>query len=283
MNDGRMIAGRGPAAAELGAPAGLMIGDVERIAGDPRSGALALCDHASSAIPPELSGLGLPASELARHIAYDIGAAWLTRRLAARLGCPALLSSFSRLLIDPNRGLDDPTLVMRLSDGAIIPGNARLDAAGEAERVARYYRPYDEAIAASVAGAVAAGHPPALISIHSFTPSWKGRERPWHVGLLWDRDGRVALPLLAALRQLDGVVVGDNEPYRGGLPGDVIDRHATRIGLPNVLVELRQDLIDTPEKAARWADILARPLAPILAGLAQAAAPTPLPMRAARA
>lgn len=283
MNDGRMIAGTGPAAAELGAPERLAIGAVERIPGDPRSGALALCDHASNAIPPELQGLGLPASELARHIAYDIGAAWLTRRLAARLGCPALLSNFSRLLIDPNRGLDDPTLVMRLSDGAIIPGNARLDAAGESERIARYYQPYDEAIAAGVAEAVAEGHPPALISIHSFTPRWKGRERPWHVGLLWDKDGRVALPLLAALRTLDGVVVGDNEPYRGGLPGDVIDRHATRFGLPNVLVELRQDLIDTPAKAARWADILARPLAPILAGLVEAAAPAPLPMRAARA
>lgn len=281
MKEGSVIAQKG--AEGLEAPAGLAVGDVERIPGDPRVGALALCDHASNAIPAELLGLGLPEAQLSRHIAYDIGAAWLTRGLASRLGCPALLSNFSRLLIDPNRGLDDPTLVMRLSDGAVIPGNARLDASGEAERVARYYRPYDEAIASCVAEAEALGHPPALISIHSFTPVWRGRPRPWHVGLLWDRDGRIALPLLAALRKLDGVTVGDNEPYRGGLPGDVIDRHATRLGLPNVLVELRQDLIDTPAGAARWADILARALAPILTALARGAATDPLPMRAARA
>lgn len=260
---------------------GLAIGEVECVAGDIRSGALVLCDHASNAIPEELNGLGLPKAQLERHIAYDIGAAWVSRRLAARLGCPALLTTFSRLLIDPNRGLDDPTLVMRLSDGAIVPGNARIDEAGVAERVARFYRPYDAAIAARLDEARDQGVAPCVISVHSFTPSWKGAERPWHIGLLWDRDDRLTRPLVEALRRDPGLVVGDNEPYRGGLPGDVIDRHATLRGLPNTLVELRQDLIATRQDAEIWADRLAAALQPIVAALGRAVPAQPLPLAAA--
>ena len=247
------------------APLSLAIGDVERIQGSRGSGALVLCDHASNAIPPELDGLGLPPAQRERHIAYDIGAAWVSRRLAARLGCPALLSTFSRLLIDPNRGRDDPTLVMRLSDGAIVPGNATLDEAGIAVRIARYYEPYDAAIGEAIAAAMASGYPPAIISVHSFTPVWRGQPRPWHIGLLWDRDDRLTRPLFAALRAEAGLVVGDNEPYAGWLEGDTIDRHATRAGLPNVLIELRQDLIATRADAEAWADRLADMLLPILA------------------
>ncbi len=244
---------------------GLQPGEVELVAGDTASGALVICDHASNAMPPELAMLGLPAEALERHIAYDIGAAWAARRLAARLGCPAVLSTFSRLLIDPNRGLDDPTLVMRLSDGAIVPGNAALDEAGVAERVRRFYRPYDDAVARAIDEGLAAGAPPAIISIHSFTPVWKGRARPWHIGLLWDRDDRIVAPLFAALAADPELVVGDNEPYAGWLKGDTIDRHATARGLPNVLVELRQDLIAARADAEGWGDRLAAMLAPIIA------------------
>jgi predicted N-formylglutamate amidohydrolase len=239
--------------------------EVEHVAGDVAAQALVICDHASNAMPPEYGGLGLPRGELARHIAYDIGAAWASRRLAAQLGCPALLSTFSRLLIDPNRGRDDPTLVMQISDGAIVPGNARIDEAGVNARIARFYAPYDDAIAAHVGGAITRGLPPAVISVHSFTPHWKGQPRPWHVGLLWDRDDRIVASLFAALRAEPGLIVGDNEPYAGWLEGDTIDRHATRHRLPNVLIELRQDLIDTEAKAEAWADRLARLLSPILA------------------
>jgi predicted N-formylglutamate amidohydrolase len=241
------------------------IGDVERQAGAQASQALVLCDHASNAMPEAFGSLGLDPAQLERHIAYDIGAAWVSRRLAARLGCPALLSSFSRLLIDPNRGLDDPTLVMQISDGAIIPGNARITPAAIDERIAAFYAPYDAAIAIEIGDAVAAGLPPAVISVHSFTPLWRGRVRPWHVGLLWDKDDRLVAPLFAALRAEPGLVVGDNEPYAGWLSGDTIDRHATRLGLPNVLIELRQDLIDTQASAEAWADRLAVMLEPILA------------------
>lgn len=235
-------------------------GEVEVIQGDPRTGMLLLCDHASNAIPPELASLGLPPAQLERHIAYDIGAAEMTRAMARALGAPAVLSNFSRLLIDPNRGLDDPTLVMRLSDGAIVPGNRHIDADGVAERVARYYKPYDVAIDAAVEAALTAGHPPAIVSLHSFTPFWKGVARPWHIGVLWDHDGVLSKLLIAALQTQVDLIVGDNEPYSGGLPGDTIDRHATRRGLPDTLIEVRQDLIASDATARDWgvrlADVL---------------------------
>ena len=135
------------------------------------AGALIICDHASNAIPPGYGTLGLPREALARHIAYDIGAAAVTRALAAQLGAPAMPSNYSRLVIDPNRGLDDPTLVMRYSDGAIVPGNAYIDAAEIAGRSARYWAgSYRQEIAATIDAMIATGEPPALISIHSFTP-----------------------------------------------------------------------------------------------------------------
>jgi predicted N-formylglutamate amidohydrolase len=216
---------------------------VEFVDGALESGALILCDHASNAVPPDLGDLGLPETEFARHIAYDIGAAAVTRSLARRLEAPAILTCFSRLIIDPNRGRDDPTLVMRLSDGAVVPGNAAVDEGEVARRVARFYDPYDLAIAAAIRRACEAGHPPVIVTMHSFTPIWRGRPRPWHVGILWDADDRFAAPLLDGLRAEPGLVVGDNEPYDGALAGDTIDRHATAAGLANALIEIRQDLI----------------------------------------
>lgn len=237
---------------------GLAPGEVERIAGDPASGYLILCDHASNAVPADLGALGLPPEQFQRHIAYDIGAAGMTRAMAAELGCPALLTTCSRLVIDPNRGAEDPTLVMRLSDGAIVPGNARLTPADIADRLARFYRPYDRAIEQALAAAQAAGRPPLVVALHSFTPAWRGAPRPWHVGILWDGDGRLARPLIAEFEAEGDLVVGDNEPYRGGLPGDTIDRHATRRGLMNALIEVRQDLIAAEDAAEGWGRRLAR-------------------------
>jgi predicted N-formylglutamate amidohydrolase len=238
---------------------------VEAIDGDERSGVLILCDHASNAMPAEYGDLGMPAQELERHIAYDIGAAALTRAMARALGAPALLTSFSRLLIDPNRGRDDPTLVMRLSDGAVVPGNAAVDDAEIGRRLKRFYDPYDHAITAALARFEAAGIVPALVSNHSFTPVMKNIPRPWHVGILWDADPRLALPALEALKREPDLVVGDNEPYDGALAGDTIDRHATQRGLANVLTEVRQDLIATQADAAAWGARLAALLKPALA------------------
>ncbi len=243
---------------------------VRSIPGRLDGGVLLLCDHACNALPPAFGDLGLPAGEFQRHIAYDIGARRATEAMAAALGAPALLTTYSRLLIDPNRGPDDPTLVMRVSDGAIVPGNARIDEAGIAARRAAFYDPYHAAIAHTLERMAASGTVPAIVSMHSFTPSWKGVPRPWHVGLLWDNDPRLAEPLFAALAREPDLQpwadrVGDNEPYDGALPGDTIDTHATRNGYPNVLVEVRQDLMATDAAAEAWGLRLARLLAPILA------------------
>jgi predicted N-formylglutamate amidohydrolase len=241
---------------------------VESLAGQPDAGVLVVCDHARNAFPPGYCALGLPPDALERHIAYDIGARTLTLSLAARLQAPAVLSTFSRLLIDPNRGEDDPTLVMRYSDGAVIPGNARADEAEIARRIERYWRPYRKAVEAAAQTMIATGTPPAIVSVHSFTPVWRGTPRPWKIGLLYDSDDRLARPLLAALAS-DGLgahEIGDNEPYSGGLPGDTIDAVAISRGLLNVLIELRQDVVATPQDAHAWgerlAPLIARALAP---------------------
>jgi predicted N-formylglutamate amidohydrolase len=223
---------------------------------------LVTCDHASNAVPPWVAGgdLGLPPEEMGRHIAHDIGAAGLARALARRLDSPAILSRFSRLVIDPNRGEDDPTLVMRLYDGTVIPANRRIDAAGIAERLDRLHRPYHAALARLAAGRAA------ICAIHSFTPRLRGRPpRPWHVAVLHSPlDGRLALPLLRRLKAEPGLAVGDNQPYSGHLPGDSIDRHALGPGRLNVLVEVRQDLIADPAGQEAWAARLAPPLAAAL-------------------
>lgn len=251
----------------------------ERIDGPRDAGVLVICDHAANALPASYGDLGLGPTNLQRHIAYDIGAAWLSRRLAAALGAPALLSTFSRLLIDPNRGADDPTLVMRISDGAIIPGNAQIDAPEIERRRRLWWAPYRDAVTQEIALMANAGRAPAILSIHSFTPIWRGALRPWKIGLLWDEDARLAAPLLRGLEaepDLDASEIGDNEPYDGALEGDMLDAAATSRGLANVLIELRQDLISEQSAAEAWADRLARRLRPILAaGLPQQAPPQP--------
>ncbi|MFK8250272.1 N-formylglutamate amidohydrolase [Ancylobacter terrae] len=238
---------------------------VETIAGALASGLLLLCDHASNALPPAYGTLGLPQAELERHIGYDIGAAAVTRDLAARLGAPAVLSRFSRLLIDPNRGEDDPTLVMRLSDGAVVPGNRHADAAEVERRIALYHRPYHQAIEAAIGRFLAAGIVPAILSMHSYTPVWRGTPRPWHAAVLWDSDDRFARRLIDALRAPGDLIVGDNEPYDGALRNDCLNRHGTARGIPHVLLEIRQDLIADAPGQSLWAERLAAILPPLLA------------------
>lgn len=228
-----------------------------RIPGDPAASLLLLCDHASNRVPDRMGNLGLPASEFERHIAYDPGAAAVTRALAERLSAPAIMSTFSRLVIDPNRGRDDPTLVMKLSDGAVVPGNRRVDADERGRRIASFYEPYHSAIDAEIEERLAAGIVPALVSIHSFTPAWRGQVRPWQVGILWDSDPRLAEPLVAALRADSALTVGDNEPYSGALRNDTMYRHGTQRGLAHALVELRQDLIADDAGVQSWAKHLA--------------------------
>jgi len=221
----------------------------EAVPGGVHSQLLLLCDHASNALPPRFGTLGLDPALFATHIAYDIGAAMVTRALAAAYGAPALLGRWSRLLIDLNRGADDPTLVMMLSDGSIIPGNRDAGETEVAARIAEFHAPYHAAITRTLDRL---GADTAVISLHSFTPSWKTVPRKWEVGILYDRDTRLAAPLMTRLAEA-GFTVGDNEPYSGALEGDTLYRHGTLRNLPHVLIELRQDLIADEASAQGFA------------------------------
>lgn len=229
------------------------------------SGILLLCDHADNAFPAGYDTLGVPSAQLQRHIAYDPGAAGITRHMARLLGAPAVLTRYSRLLIDPNRGEDDPTLIMRISDGAIVPGNAAITLEERQKRIGHYYRPYHAAVDQLIDAMIDAGKPPVIYSIHSFTENWRGWMRPWHAGVLWDKDPRLAVPLLNALREDETLVVGDNEPYAGALRGDCVHKHATMRGLANALIEVRQDLIRDEAGQAEWGERLGLILRRILA------------------
>lgn len=236
----------------------------EIITGDMRRGLVLIGDHATNRLPARYGTLGLPESAFSRHIAYDIGVEPLIRGLAARLDVPAVISCFSRLLIDPNRGEDDPTLIMKISDGAVIPGNHPLRAEETQSRLENFFRPYHDAVASTLREVrQACGATPLVMSLHSFTPSWKGVPRPWHVTVLWDTDDRAVLPLLAALSAPGDVVVGDNEPYDGALKGDTLYRHCMETGMPHALIEVRQDEIGTQAGVDAWIDRLA----PILESL----------------
>jgi len=241
-----------------------MTEDPYEIIGADRPGRwLMACDHATNRIPDWVHGgdLGLPAADMGRHIAYDIGAAGVTRQLAAALDSPAILSRFSRLVCDPNRGEDDPTIMMRLYDGTIIPGNRNADDAEKEDRLRRLYRPYH----AAYADLASKMHAPIICAVHSFTPRLNGRHpRPWEIGVLYADDARLAQPFMAACRA-EGWCIGDNQPYAGHLPGDAVDRHALQTGRPNVLIELRQDLIADAAGQTLWANRLAPILSDVLA------------------
>jgi predicted N-formylglutamate amidohydrolase len=234
-----------------------------------RSPVLLVCDHASRAVPRALDGLGLAPQRLAQHIGWDIGAAAVTRRLARRLDAPAVLAGYSRLVVDCNRDPDDPTSMPEASDGVAVPRNGGLTPEARAARLAAIFAPYHEAVAAELDAIARRGMLPALLSIHSFTPVMNGEARPWHVGVLWDDDPRIAVPLLAALGADPALAVGDNQPYSAREPaGYTVRHHAVRRGIPHVAIELRQDLVAAAAGAEAWAERLAAALQPILAGLA---------------
>ena len=236
----------------------------ETLSGNHDKGMVIVADHAMNRLPPAYGRLGLPESAFERHIAYDIGIEGLTRALSSRLGVPAVMSCFSRLLIDPNRGEDDPTLIMKISDGAVIPGNHPITETEWNDRLVRYHRPYHAAVARTIASvAEKTGRAPLVLSLHSFTPAWKGVPRPWHAGILWDSDDRAVRPLIRHLSAAGDIVVGDNEPYDGALKGDTMYRHCMMKGIPHALLEVRQDLIADGKGIAAWA---AR-LAPIFSAL----------------
>jgi predicted N-formylglutamate amidohydrolase len=230
----------------------------ETIDGDDRLGLVLIADHARRDLPKEYGDLGLPASEFDRHIAYDIGVEAVTRKLAELTGAPAVMAGFSRLLIDPNRGEDDPTLIRQLYDGTIVPANYPMSVKERERRLSLYYRPYHDAVAARIdAVSAATGHAPFVFSVHSFTPRMQNRARPWQVGVLWDSDPRAPKPLIEMLAEDVSLTVGDNEPYDGALRGDTMYRHCIVPGIAHALIEIRQDLIADEAGANDWAERLA--------------------------
>ncbi len=228
-----------------------------------RRPAVVVCDHASNAVPRALAGLGVAADVLNRHVAWDIGAGALASALAARLELPCVLAGYSRLVVDCNRDPGRPASMLAESDGDRIPGNESISPAQRAARLTEIFEPYQAAVTAALA---ATQNPyPALIAVHSFTPVMQGRARPWHCGVLWDRDPRLPVAVLAALRSEPGLVVGDNEPYSGRDPADyTVSRHAAAHGRPHVCLEIRQDLLLDERGVAEWVERLARVLAPLL-------------------
>ncbi|MEJ0070318.1 MAG: N-formylglutamate amidohydrolase [Pseudomonadota bacterium] len=226
-----------------------------------------MCDHACDAIPRRLDGLGVAARDLQAHIAYDIGAAAVAERLAARFDAPLMLSGFSRLVIDCNRTLDDPTSIPPVSDAVSIPGNQALSAADRQARADELFAPYHRAITERLDAFAAHGVAPCFVAVHSFTPIFAGFRRPWQIGALWNQDDRIAAPLIEALARA-GLCVGDNQPYSGrDGHGYSLRTHAEARGLPHLTLEIRQDLINQVPGIAAWSTILFDAFVPIVTAL----------------
>ncbi|HEY8521809.1 MAG TPA: N-formylglutamate amidohydrolase [Gammaproteobacteria bacterium] len=225
-----------------------------------------VCDHAQNRIPRALGSLGVPAQRLEDHIAWDIGAAGVARRLAEALGADAVLAGYSRLVVDVNRALEDPSAFPAISDGVLVPGNLGLGPQAKAERAAALFHPYHRTIRRRLEALSHGREVPVLLAVHSFTPRLYGVARPWHVGVLWDKDPRLAIPLLERLRRDRELVVGDNEPYSGRHSADyTMDHHAEALGLAHASIEIRQDLIRDEAGQEAWAERLATALGALLA------------------
>jgi predicted N-formylglutamate amidohydrolase len=224
-----------------------------------RSPYLVTCDHASRRIPRALGSLGVPESELERHIAWDIGAAGLARKLADKLDARLIFQNYSRLVIDCNRRLDRPDSIAERSEDTSIPGNIGLLPVAASQRAREIFAPYHACIARELDRRAAHGVPTVLIFMHTFTPVFRGVARAWHAGVLYHHDVRLAQPLLAALRREDGFEIGDNQPYAATELTDYgLVEHAERRGLVHVELEVRQDLVSDAEGQAAWAARLAR-------------------------
>ncbi|CCV05457.1 N-formylglutamate amidohydrolase [Mesorhizobium metallidurans STM 2683] len=215
------------------------------------------CDHASNFLPAEFGTLGLPAKDLTCHIAWDPGALPVASRMAAALDATLVETRVSRLVIDCNRPLDAPDLVPSVSETTAIPGNAGLSDKQRAARVDLSWQPFHDAVGHVIYKRLARGQETRLVSVHSFTPVYKGKSRPWHIGIIHDEDRRLASPLIAALQRLAGITVGVNEPYS---PADrvyfTLERHARSRGLPCAMIEIRNDEISGEAGQRKWADLL---------------------------
>lgn len=212
-----------------------------------------------------MNQLGLADWVLERHVAWDIGSDKLAKFLADELDAPLVLAGFSRLIVDPNRKIEHTSAFPEISDGIAIPGNMDLSDEQKALRVQSFFKPYHDRIAQRLDHFATNGIVPAMIAVHTCSPVFDRIVRPWHIGIMWDKDPRIPVPLIRHFESQEGICVGDNEPYSGRHPNDfTIDHHAEQAGLPHVGLEVRQDLVNTDKGAREWAGILARGLKSIL-------------------
>lgn len=219
-----------------------------------------VCDHASNRIPRRLGALGLSPADLKRHIAWDAGAASLAQMMSERLDAALVLQNYSRLVIDCNRTPDVEDSRPVISEATEIPGNRDLGPAQIRARIDEIFRPYHETIAHMMDARREAGRATILVAVHSFTPRYAGwGERPWHIGILYNRDSRLPHVMLELLRAEPGLTVGDNEPYRVSDKTDyTIPVHGEGRGVLHVEIEVRQDEIDDEDGQRRWAERLCR-------------------------
>ena len=237
----------------------------ERVEATTAAAVLVVCDHASATIPARHGTLGLDAQTRRAHVAWDIGAAAVARHLAGHLGCAAILTGISRLVIDCNRQPGDPSSIPVRTCGVEVPVNRTVDDSEAEARAEAWFWPYHREIGTQLGRLFRHGGVPAMVSVHSFTPRLGDFQRPWQVGVLWNRDGRMALPVIDALRRMPGLCVGDNQPYSGREINYTLDTHAGAAGLPHVSFEIRQDLLGDDDGRRRWAALLAQVLVPVLA------------------
>ena len=222
---------------------------------------LLVCDHAGNRLPRRLKQLGLQPSDLERHIAWDIGAADVTRMMAEDLGSTAILQTYSRLVIDCNREPGSRHSIAESSDGIVIPGNQTLSPAAREMRIAEIFQPYHRAINSELTRRQQAQLPVALISLHSFTPILGGVQRPWDIGVMYNRDASIAGPVIELLRSDPNLTVGDNAPYAITDDTDyTIPFHGERREIPSLAIELRQDLIADAEGQRTWSKRLSQVL-----------------------
>ena len=241
--------------------AALLIGESDPVDlwnGDGQSRCVLICEHASNLLPRRLGTLGLPKPELERHIAWDIGAAEVARRLARLLDAPLVLQRYSRLVYDCNRPPDSPDAMPEISETTSIPGNQGLSSAEKLERTVEIYRPFHAAVAQLLDRRAATGVRSLVVSIHSFTPVYNGMGRSVELGILHDRDTRLAARLITSFRDVDARL---NEPY-GPKDGvlHTLDLHAAPRGLLHAMIEVRNDLVSTEGGQAEWAQRLSDPL-----------------------
>lgn len=226
------------------------------------------CDHASARIPEKLGRLGLTDNDLGRHIAWDIGAASVAGMLSAYFDATLVLQNYSRLVIDCNRPVEAPSSIPTISEDTVIPGNEAPDPAEVAARRQEIFTPYHEIIASELDWRQKAGQQTVLVSVHSFTPHYQGEERPWDLGILFNRDRRLGDNLITLIDEDNDIAIGENQPYSVDDETDyTIPVHGEMRGHLHVMIEMRQDHIAAPEGQRLWFERLARALGRVQEGL----------------